>query len=136
MNMQNRAKRTCWREDEKILLRASFEKNPNPSATELSRLSQLVSKDLDRVLNWFKNERARLRRNGLEPIQGFLMTHNASRIVSIAKPTYNSILKHSPHKPAIVFVPSKKQTRLTAIDRSEKAAFGSLMARYEMPRAT
>ena len=41
------------------------------------------------------------------------MTHNASRIVSMAKPTYNSILKHSPRKPVIVFVPSRKQTRLT-----------------------
>ena len=44
------------------------------------------------------------------------MTHNASRIVSMAKPTYNSILKHSPRKPVIVFVPSRKQTRLTAND--------------------
>ena len=29
---------------------------------------------------------------------------------------YHSIVKHSPKKPAIVFVPSRKQTRLTAID--------------------
>ena len=50
------------------------------------------------------------------------MTHNASRIVSMAKPTYNSILKHSPRKPAIVFVPSRKQTRLTAIDLLTYAA--------------
>ena len=50
------------------------------------------------------------------------MTHNASRIVSMAKPTYNSILKHSPHKPVIVFVPSRKQTRLTAIDLLTYAA--------------
>ena len=50
------------------------------------------------------------------------MTHNASRIVSMAKPTYNSILKHSPRKPVIVFVPSRKQTRLTAIDLLTYAA--------------
>merc|ERR1719330_1593004 len=55
-------------------------------------------------------------------IQGFNMTHNASRIVSMAKPTYNSILKHSPRKPVIVFVPSRKQTRLTAIDLLTYAA--------------
>ncbi|XP_006815714.1 U5 small nuclear ribonucleoprotein 200 kDa helicase-like [Saccoglossus kowalevskii] len=34
----------------------------------------------------------------------------------MVKPTYNAILKHSPKKPVIVFVPSRKQTRLTAID--------------------
>jgi len=55
-------------------------------------------------------------------IQGFNMTHNASRIVSMAKPTYNAILKHSPRKPVIVFVPSRKQTRLTAIDLLTYAA--------------
>ena len=40
------------------------------------------------------------------------MTHNASRIVSMAKPTYNSIRKHSPRKLIIVFVPSRKQTAI------------------------
>lgn len=32
------------------------------------------------------------------------------------KPVYNAICTHSPKKPVIVFVPSRKQTRLTAID--------------------
>ena len=79
MNMNiNRAKRTCWRQEEKAVLKLSFENNPNPDAIELNRLSLLVQKDTDRVLNWFKNERARLRRNGLEPIQGFLMARPQS----------------------------------------------------------
>ena len=34
----------------------------------------------------------------------------------MAKPTYHAIIKYSPHRPVIVFVPSRKQTRLTAID--------------------
>jgi len=34
----------------------------------------------------------------------------------MAKPTYHAILKHAVKKPVIVFVPSRKQTRLTAID--------------------
>lgn len=34
----------------------------------------------------------------------------------MVKPTYNAILKYSPSKPVIVFVPSRKQTKLTAID--------------------
>ena len=34
----------------------------------------------------------------------------------MAKPVYHAIKKHSSKKPVIVFVPSRKQTRLTAID--------------------
>uniref|UniRef100_A0A1A9ZDE9 U5 small nuclear ribonucleoprotein 200 kDa helicase n=1 Tax=Glossina pallidipes TaxID=7398 RepID=A0A1A9ZDE9_GLOPL len=49
-------------------------------------------------------------------IQGFNITHNATRIASMSKPVYNSVLKYSPHKPVIVFVSSRKQARLTAID--------------------
>jgi len=49
-------------------------------------------------------------------MQGFNITHNASRIIAMAKPTYHAILKHAVKKPVIVFVPSRKQTRLTAID--------------------
>merc|ERR1719509_350381 len=63
-------------------------------------------------------------------IQGFNMTHNASRIVSMGKPTYNAIVKHSPRKPVIVFVPSRKQTRLTAIDLLTYAASDSQPDRF------
>jgi pre-mRNA-splicing helicase BRR2 len=48
--------------------------------------------------------------------QGFNISHNLSRIIAMAKPTYQAILRHLPRKPVIVFVPSRKQTRLTAID--------------------
>ena len=63
-------------------------------------------------------------------IQGFNMTHNASRIVQMAKPTYNAIIAHSPRKPVIVFVPSRKQTRLTAIDLLTYAAADSQPDRF------
>ncbi|XP_065353810.1 U5 small nuclear ribonucleoprotein 200 kDa helicase [Cloeon dipterum] len=49
-------------------------------------------------------------------IQGFNITHNQTRINSMAKPVYNSIMRHSRNKPVIVFVPTRKQARLTAID--------------------
>lgn len=49
-------------------------------------------------------------------IQGFNITHNASRLISMAKPTYHAIVKYAPKKPVIVFVPSRKQSRLTAIN--------------------
>lgn len=48
--------------------------------------------------------------------QGFNISHTQTRLLSMAKPVYHAITKHSPKKPVIVFVPSRKQTRLTAID--------------------
>lgn len=55
-------------------------------------------------------------------VQGFNLTHNASRLIAMSKPTYNAIVRHSPHKPVIVFVPTRKQARLTAIDLLTYAA--------------
>ncbi|CAG9834327.1 unnamed protein product [Diabrotica balteata] len=55
-------------------------------------------------------------------VQSINITHNASRLIAMAKPVYNAILRHSPHKPAIVFVPTRKQARLTAIDLLTYAA--------------
>ena len=34
----------------------------------------------------------------------------------MTKPVYSAICKYSPKKPVIVYVPSRKQTRLTAVD--------------------
>lgn len=49
-------------------------------------------------------------------IQSFDTNHFSTRILSMAKPTYTAITKLSASKPAIVFVPSRKQAQLTAID--------------------
>uniref|UniRef100_A0AAR2JSR6 Activating signal cointegrator 1 complex subunit 3 n=1 Tax=Pygocentrus nattereri TaxID=42514 RepID=A0AAR2JSR6_PYGNA len=49
-------------------------------------------------------------------IQGFNVSHTQTRLLSMAKPVYHAIMKHSPSKPALVFVPSRRQTRLSAID--------------------
>ncbi|XP_014749042.1 PREDICTED: U5 small nuclear ribonucleoprotein 200 kDa helicase [Sturnus vulgaris] len=48
--------------------------------------------------------------------QGFNISHTQTRLLSMAKPVYHAIMKHSPKKPVLVFVPSRKQTRLTAIN--------------------
>uniref|UniRef100_A0A8D8QH49 U5 small nuclear ribonucleoprotein 200 kDa helicase n=3 Tax=Cacopsylla melanoneura TaxID=428564 RepID=A0A8D8QH49_9HEMI len=55
-------------------------------------------------------------------VQGFNITHNASRLIAMNKPVYNAVLKHSAHKPVIVFVPTRKNARLTAIDLLTYAA--------------
>ena len=49
-------------------------------------------------------------------VQGFNITHNATRIAAMSKPVYNAITKFSPHKPVIVFVTSRKLARATALD--------------------
>jgi pre-mRNA-splicing helicase BRR2 len=49
-------------------------------------------------------------------IQSFSIPHFPSLMLAMAKPTYISILQLSPDKPAMVFVPSRKQARATAID--------------------
>ncbi|XP_076060028.1 U5 small nuclear ribonucleoprotein l(3)72Ab [Oratosquilla oratoria] len=55
-------------------------------------------------------------------IQGFNNPHNASRIYAMSKPGYHSILKYSPHKPSMIFVPSRKQSMITASDMLTFAA--------------
>lgn len=49
-------------------------------------------------------------------IQSFTIPHFPSLMLAMAKPTYLSILQLSPDKPAIVFVPNRKQTRNTTRD--------------------
>lgn len=49
-------------------------------------------------------------------IQSFSNPHFPSLMLAMAKPTYVAITQMSPDKPAMVFVPSRKQTRGTARD--------------------
>jgi pre-mRNA-splicing helicase BRR2 len=49
-------------------------------------------------------------------IQSFTIPHFPSLMMAMARPTYSSILQLSPDKPALVFVPNRKQVRTTALD--------------------
>lgn len=49
-------------------------------------------------------------------IQSFNIPHNPSLMLAMARPTYQAVLQHSVDKPAMIFVPSRKQTRATALD--------------------
>ena len=49
-------------------------------------------------------------------IQGVNITHNASRLLAMGRYVYNAVTKHGGRRPTAVFVPSRKQTRVTAID--------------------
>ncbi|OQS02858.1 hypothetical protein THRCLA_04811 [Thraustotheca clavata] len=48
-------------------------------------------------------------------LQGFPGRHYVPRMASMNKPTFNAITTHSKTKPALVFVSSRSQTRLTAM---------------------
>ena len=49
-------------------------------------------------------------------IQSFSIPHFPSLMLAMAKPTYAAINQMSPDKPVLVFVPSRKQSRATALD--------------------
>lgn len=49
-------------------------------------------------------------------IQGYPGTHYCPRMQKMNKPVYAAIKTHSPNKPVLIFVASRRQTRLTAID--------------------
>ena len=49
-------------------------------------------------------------------IAGFPGKHYCPRMATMNKPTYAAIMTHSRLKPALVFVSSRRQTRLTALD--------------------
>ena len=49
-------------------------------------------------------------------IQSFTIPHFPSLMLAMAKPTYSAILQMSQNKPVMVFVPSRKQCRHTALD--------------------
>ncbi|KAJ3381344.1 DEIH-box ATPase [Entophlyctis sp. JEL0112] len=49
-------------------------------------------------------------------IQGYNIPHFASMMIAMTKPAYLAITQMADVKPAIVFVPSRRQCRLTAVD--------------------
>ncbi|OWF45882.1 Activating signal cointegrator 1 complex subunit 3 [Mizuhopecten yessoensis] len=49
-------------------------------------------------------------------INGFPGQHYCPRMATMNKPTFQAIKSHSPEKPVLIFVSSRRQTRLTALD--------------------
>ncbi|XP_072018769.1 LOW QUALITY PROTEIN: activating signal cointegrator 1 complex subunit 3-like [Amphiura filiformis] len=49
-------------------------------------------------------------------ISGFPGKHYCPRMATMNKPTFQAIRNHSPNKPVLIFVSSRRQTRLTALD--------------------
>lgn len=55
-------------------------------------------------------------------IAGFAGRHYCPRMATMNKPCYAAIKEHSPTKPVLIFVASRRQTRLTALDLINYAA--------------
>lgn len=49
-------------------------------------------------------------------LQSFTIPHFPSLMISMSKPAYLAIVEHAPTKPVIIFVPSRRQCRLTVDD--------------------
>mmetsp|Transcript_29597 Transcript_29597/g.28463 ORF Transcript_29597/g.28463 Transcript_29597/m.28463 type:complete len:877 (-) Transcript_29597:33-2663(-) len=49
-------------------------------------------------------------------LHSFDQSNFSSRLMAMAKPVYNSVMRHSEGKSSIIFVPSRRQAQLTAID--------------------
>ncbi|KRZ08826.1 U5 small nuclear ribonucleoprotein helicase [Trichinella pseudospiralis] len=72
-------------------------------------------------------------------ILGFNITHTASRLDAMAKQVYLSVLKHGGilrPKPMLVFVPTRKQTKVTAVDLLAFAAADAQPKRFLLVEAT
>lgn len=64
-------------------------------------------------------------------VQGFDIANFESRMQAMARPAYSALVSHATDaRPAIVFVPTRKHARLTAMDLLAFAAADGLPTRF------
>nr|XP_026489402.1 putative U5 small nuclear ribonucleoprotein 200 kDa helicase [Vanessa tameamea] len=63
-------------------------------------------------------------------VQGFNISHAASRLAAMTKPIYNAVVRHAGSKPCVVFVPSRRHARLLAADLLALAAAHGCPGRF------
>ena len=66
--------------------------------------------------------------------QSFEHNNFSGRLMAMAKPVYNAVVRHSDGKSSLIYVPSKRQAQLTAIDimtYCESQAQGSFLGPHE-----
>lgn len=70
-------------------------------------------------------------------VQGFDIANFESRMQAMARPAYSALVSHATDaRPAIVFVPTRKHARLTAMDLLAFAAADGLPTRFLQVRCT
>ena len=67
-------------------------------------------------------------------IAGYPGKHYCPRMATMNRPTYLAIMEHSRHQPALVFVSSRRQTRLTALDLISFSAAADHTPTFDHPQ--
>lgn len=63
-------------------------------------------------------------------VDGFPGQHYCPRMKTMNKPAYMAIKAHSPNRPVLIFVSSRRQTRLTALDLISQCALDDMPRRF------
>ncbi|XP_076242802.1 activating signal cointegrator 1 complex subunit obelus isoform X1 [Calliopsis andreniformis] len=108
---------------EVIISRTNFISSHTSKKLRIIGLSTALANAVD-LANWLSiremglyNFRPTVRPVPLEiHINGFPGKHYCPRMATMNRPTFQAIRQHSPSSPALVFVSSRRQTRLTALD--------------------
>jgi len=107
------------------------EENGGPEWTRIVGLSTALANSQD-LADWLGIDNSKRGLYNFRPsvrpipmdvhIQGFAGKHYCPRMATMNKPCYSAIKQHSPIKPTLIFVASRRQTRLTALDIISYAA--------------
>jgi activating signal cointegrator complex subunit 3 len=108
---------------EVIISRTNFISSHTQKTVRVVGLSTALANAID-LANWlgikemgFYNFRPSVRPVPLEVhISGFPGKHYCPRMATMNRPTFQAIKQHAPTSPSLVFVSSRRQTRLTALD--------------------
>lgn len=108
---------------EVIISRTNFISSHTQKKVRIVGLSTALANAID-LANWLGiqemglyNFRPSVRPVPLEVhISGFPGKHYCPRMATMNRPTFQAIRQHAPSSPALVFVSSRRQTRLTALD--------------------
>jgi len=108
---------------EVIISRTNFISSHTQKKVRVVGLSTALANAID-LANWlgikemgFYNFRPSVRPVPLEVhISGFAGKHYCPRMATMNRPTFQAIRQHAPTSPSLVFVSSRRQTRLTALD--------------------
>jgi Superfamily II helicase len=108
---------------EVIVSRMNYISQETSSHIRMVGLSTALANGVD-VANWFGvkpqyffNFKPQVRPCPIEiHFEGFSEKHYCPRMATMNKPAYNAIKKFSDGKPVLIFVSSRRQTRLTALD--------------------
>ena len=87
--------RIHWEKEDRLELEKSFAKNPHPDAAEKQRIADKLQVPFEKIHNFFKNKRQKLRRSGV-PIKRVIFEDSTAKSKSSVKKMLESAPKDSP----------------------------------------